>query len=777
MKRSGRELLIDELILAQAEEGWLSPSALEAAARDAGISVEEAEGVASFYSGFTFEPRGRHLVSVCVGTACHVKGALEVYQAFCEALGIEEGRSTDADMAFSVEKVACLGCCMLAPAVRVDDEIKAFVGPADVGRIIEEALEGESRAAKLSIHPSSAKGRGQLRLCDCSSCAASGALELARELAAEARALGRGGPDIKRVSCAGASFAAPLLHVIDPRGASFVYGRVDPGQARAILRRHFKPEGLGSAAGLGYILRTLAGSILEGDEGGQGRAVELDNADVLAYLKGQKRFSLEGAGNYSPLDLRGYIECGGMAGLDKALNTGRARIRELIQEAGLRGRGGAGFPTGIKWNAVAEALESARRSDPSAAGYVICNADEGDPGAFMDRMILEAHPFRVLEGMIIAALATGARVGIIYVRAEYPLALERVEAAIAILEEEGYLGPSVIGRGPSFTVETARGAGAFVCGEETALIEALEGRRGMPRRRPPFPSEKGFRGQPSLVNNVETYALVPIILSRGPQDFACLGAAGGSGTKAFALAGKIRRGGLLEVPLGTSLREILEGYGGGTQGGRAMKAVQIGGPSGGCLPASAFDVPIDYESLRDKGAMMGSGGLVALDLDDCMVDIAAFFVDFLAGESCGRCSPCRAGLPALKALLDGLRAGRAGSGVLEDIEALCHDIGAGSLCGFGRNAPNPVLSSLTEFRGEWEAHAAGYCPAGRCRELFAYYVDAEACIGCTRCHQACPHEAIAFVPHEVACIDREKCDRCGLCVRACPRGAIKVGHR
>jgi NADH:ubiquinone oxidoreductase subunit F (NADH-binding)/NAD-dependent dihydropyrimidine dehydrogenase PreA subunit len=411
--------------------------------------------------------------------------------------------------------------------------------------------------------------------------------------------------------------------------------------------------------------------------------------------------------------------------------------------------------------------------------FIICNGDEGDPGAFMDRMILESYPYRVLEGMAIAARAIGARRGFLYIRHEYPLAVTRVRAALDICRQRGTLG--------DLQLDVKEGAGAFVCGEETALIASIEGRRGMPTLRPPFPAERGLWGLPTCINNVETYALIPWILRHGADAFSAIGTATSKGTKVFSLTGKVNRAGLIEVPMGTTIRQIVEEIGGGiiqetpaaemlpgyALPPRTFKAVQIGGPSGGCIPASLADVPIDYESLRDLGAIMGSGGLVVLDNRDCMVDMARYFLRFTQAESCGKCSPCRIGTKRMLEILDRLATGKAKPNELAALEDLALEVKSSSLCGLGQTAPNPVLSTLRYFRAEYEAHLQGRCPAGRCAALVKYVVN-DACVGCTRCAQICPTQAIAFTPYMPHVIDTAKCTRCDACRPVCPTAAIEV---
>jgi len=405
--------------------------------------------------------------------------------------------------------------------------------------------------------------------------------------------------------------------------------------------------------------------------------------------------------------------------------------------------------------------------------YVICNGDEGDPGAFMDRMLLESFPYRIIEGLAIAAVAVGAHDGIFYIRHEYPLAVRRIRAALKLCSQRGWLGEHLLGSNYRLDLTIKEGAGAFVCGEETALIASVEGQRGMPRLRPPFPAQEGLWGKPTVINNVETLAMVPWILRNGPQAFAAYGTQASKGTKVFALAGNIQRGGLIEIPMGTTIREIVDEIGGGVKPGRRFKAVQIGGPSGGCVPARLADTPVDYESLRGVGAIMGSGGLVVLDDSACMVDIARYFLQFTQDQSCGKCTFCRIGTRRMLDILNRLCAGKGQRQELAQLEHLARQVGAGSLCGLGKTAPNPVLSTLKYFREEYEAHLHGRCPAGKCSALIKYEI-LESCTGCTICAQRCPVEAIPMTPYRKHVIDVELCTRCDSCRQACPHGAIEV---
>ncbi len=602
---------------------------------------------------------------------------------------------------------------------------------------------------------------------------------------------------VKTVGCNGMCHREPLVEVVESDGAVALYGNVTAETAQQIARRHIRPRHVS----------TWVRWRVDGLKGSQAGYPLGPPAPQDGYLAKQKRIVLENCGNIDPLNIDDYLARDGYRALamlgaqslrgsqeatvpmgdDRSL-TVAAPMRFLsrdrqgavvaervlssddviaaISDSGLRGRGGAGFPTGRKW-----ALGRAQ-ADP--VKYVICNGDEGDPGAFMDRLVLESDPHRVLEGLAIAAYAIGAAEGFLYIRAEYPLAVRHTRAAIRQAEQRGFLGQNILGSAFSLRLEVREGAGAFVCGEETALIQSLEGKRGMPRLRPPYPVERGFRGHPTVINNVETLACVPWIMRHGASAFAALGTENSRGTKVFALAGKINRGGLIEVPMGITIREVVEDIGGGIRNGRAFKAVQLGGPSGGCIPARLADTPIDYDALARTGAIMGSGGLVVLDDRDCMVDIARFFLKFTQAESCGKCTFCRIGTKRMLEILERLCEGKGRRDDLEKLEALADYVGRGSLCGLGQTAPNPVLTTLRYFREEYEAHLhERRCPAGRCPALIRYRVT-DNCIGCTLCAQACPVGAIAYRPYEKHEVDDRLCTRCDMCRQACQDDAIEV---
>jgi len=583
---------------------------------------------------------------------------------------------------------------------------------------------------------------------------ANGARPVHEAIEAAVREAGRGAA--RAVGCGGMCHREPLVEVVDADGRGVVYTHVTPELVPGLVRRHLRPKGLLTRA------RWLAAGLAERGNGGSAL-----HAAATEETSAAPRIVLENCGRVDPLSLDDALAHGAYEGLRACLERFTPdEVVETISASGLRGRGGAGFPTGRKWS-----LARAQ----AAPKYVICNGDEGDPGAFMDRLVLESDPHRVVEGLAIAAWAMGAEEGLFYIRAEYPQAVRRVREAIREAEARGFLGERVLDHDVRLRFEVREGAGAFVCGEETALIASLEGSRGMPRLRPPYPVEKGYRGRPTAINNVETLACVPWIVRHGAEAFAALGTDSSKGTKVFALAGKVRHGGLIEVPMGVSIHTIVEELGGGVPKGRTLKAVQLGGPSGGCLPASLGDTPVDYEALRETGAIMGSGGLVVLDDRDCMVDMARFFLRFTCHESCGKCTFCRIGTQRMLEILDRLCEGEGREEDLANLEELADRVSRTSLCGLGQTAPNPVLTSLRYFREEFEAHVQEKrCPAGRCAALTDYRINDAACIGCTMCAQVCPVNAIAYRPHEPHSIDLDLCTRCNMCFEVCEDGAVEV---
>ncbi len=747
---------------------YLPREALKRVCSISDITPAEITGVASFYSQFRFEPAGRHIVRVCTGTACHVKGAMLVREAIARHMNLAPGASTDEKRLFTLENVACLGCCTLAPVVQIDDITYGHVSARMAAGVMKDFLSrGSSGKKPKGVIVPGGDLQGEIRVGLGSCCIASGSNEI-KEAVEESVMRDGINVNIKQVGCVGMCHQVPLVEVVtEDNGATQtkLYAKVSPPDITSIVRHHFSPPNL--LTRIKNSITRLAENIQSDDhwEGIERYSIDVREKQVASFLGNQLPIATRHRGVSDPLDIDDYIDRGGFAGLNRALTMEPGAIITAVRESGLRGRGGAGFPAGVKWETTA--------SQPGGRKILICNGDEGDPGAFMDRMLLESYPFRVIEGMTIAARAIGAREGIFYIRAEYPLAVRRIARAAEICSERGLLGDDIGGSGMSFTVTIKEGAGAFVCGEETALIESIEGRRGFPRPRPPFPAVRGLWGMPTLVNNTETFAMVPYILDQGGEKFAAIGTPGSTGTKVFALAGKIRRGGLIEVPMGISINEIVEEIGGGIAGGKKFKAVQIGGPSGGCIPHYLGDMAVDFGSLIGAGAMMGSGGLVVLDSGDCMVDMARYFLSFTQSESCGKCTFCRVGTRRMLNILDRLCSGKAAAGELEELEKLSHQVKKGSLCGLGRTAPNPVLSTLKYFRDEYQAHLEGRCPTGKCKDLITYYIDDE-CIGCTICSQQCPVEAIGFRPHEKHDIDTSRCTKCDICREACPAGAVKI---
>ena len=550
-----------------------------------------------------------------------------------------------------------------------------------------------------------------------------------------------------QVGCMGLCYAEPLVTICKPGSLRVVYSNVTPEIVPRLVE--------GYVGGDDPCLELALGTL----EGGGGEAVQIPE---LPRFEHELRILLRRCGYSDPENMNHYIANGGYGGLEKALNVSGGKIIGELQKSGLRGRGGAGFPTHLKW-------EQCRRAKGKPK-YVICNADEGDPGAFMDRTILESDPHQVIEGMVIAGYAVGAEQGYVYVRAEYPLAIERIKIALKQAEGAGLLGNNVLGSSFGFHIEIAAGAGAFVSGEATALVAAMEGRRSEPRPRPPRLTEAGLWNKPTLLNNVKTFAYVPMIIERGGDWFASIGTEGSKGTAMFTLAGKVVNSGLAEVPMGTTLRKLVYDIGGGIGKDRRFKAVQIGGPSGGCLPEALLNIPIDYDSLREAGSMMGSGGMIVMDEDNCMVDAARFFLDFSTKESCGKCTMCRLGTVQMLRILEDITAGRGKIESIDLLSALAEDLKIGSLCGLGKTAPNPVLTTLRYFRDEYEAHILEKrCPAGVCPELTVYYIRPDRCDrACEHCILTCPTKAIKGEKGEVKIIDQEKCSKCGTCLEVCP---------
>ena len=597
--------------------------------------------------------------------------------------------------------------------------------------------------------------RSHVLICGGTGCTSSGSKVLMSTFEAELAKQGLG-EEVKVVQtgCFGLCALGPVV-IIYPEGT--FYSRVKQEDVAEIVAEHLLK---------GRIVERLVYKDVDESTVEEGRHVSLNDTN---FYKTQKRVALRNCGLINPENIDEYIAMDGYAALGKVLTEMTPEeVIQVVKDSGLRGRGGGGFPTGLKWSFTA-----ANSADQK---YVVCNADEGDPGAFMDRSVLEGDPHCIVEAMTICGYATGATEGYVYVRAEYPIAVKRLQIAIDEAREYGLLGKNIFDSGFDFDLHIRLGAGAFVCGEETALMTSIEGNRGEPRPRPPYPAVKGLFGKPTTENNVETFANIPQIILKGAEWFASMGTEKSKGTKVFALGGKITNTGLVEIPMGTTLREIIEDIGGGVPNGKKFKAAQTGGPSGGCIPASLIDTPIDYDNLTAIGCMMGSGGLIVMDEDNCMVDIAKFFLNFTVDESCGKCAPCRIGTKRMMEILEKITSG---NGTLEDIdklEELAYYIKENSLCGLGQTAPNPVLATLKFFREEYIAHVVDKkCPAGVCKKLLNYTIDPEKCRGCTLCARKCPAGAISGSVKNPHTIDTAKCIKCGACMESCKFGAISKG--
>ncbi|MBN1884750.1 MAG: NAD(P)H-dependent oxidoreductase subunit E [Candidatus Krumholzibacteriota bacterium] len=758
---------------------FVSKTAIEEIQRLTGKPKSHLYHIATFYKAFTLEPRGETVIQVCMGTACHVKGSAKILDSFERVLGVKTGETTP-DRKYTLDAVACLGACSIAPVVKIGDEVFGNVKSKDVEKLLAAAVGGggarksPAAAAPRAATPLgpgdladiAAKERevaagyaGMLMVCTGTGCVSAGGFAIRDRLEAALRerkmekdwlVVGTG--------CNGFCAMGPIV-VVQPAGT--FYQKVKETDVDEIV------DALAGGAVVERLLHTdpVSGAVNE-------------TMDEIAFFSKQQLIALRNKGLIDPEKIEHYIARGGYEALKKALgDMAPADIRAEVTASGIRGRGGGGFPAGVKWES---GWKAARERDEEI--YVVCNADEGDPGAFMDRSIIETDPHSVIEGMIIGSVAVGARQGFIYLRKEYPLALVRLRRAIDQCRARGILGDDILGSGHSFDIHVHRGAGAFVCGESSALMASMAGKPGEPRAKYVHSVEYGFRDKPTVLNNVETWANIPEIVGRGAAWFAGIGSGdvskspwnGSSGTKVFSLVGDVRNTGLVEVPMGITLREIVEEIGGGIPDGRLFKAVQTGGPSGGCLPAEKLDMPVDFDSLSEAGSMMGSGGMIVMDDHTCMVDIARYFIEFLMDESCGKCTACREGLYQMHRILSRITGGEGVEGDVGKLEELCDTVRETSLCQLGGSAPNPVLSTIRYFRDEYDAHIQDKrCPAGVCKALVAYSIN-DNCTGCHLCSRNCPVDAIAGEPKGMHTIDETKCIRCGICHEVCRFDAVEV---
>ena len=756
--------------------GHVPEEAVGKVAEGLGVPRSRVWSAATFYKSFSLKPLGKHRIEVCTGTACHVRGAEGLVERVREEVGIGPGETSE-DREFSLHTVHCVGACALGPVVIADGEVHGEMTPRKLSRVLErcrcaEAAEAQAREAEEIPLPARLEGPEGLRawrealhearkqavrtlsVCAGSGCRALGADKViaAFEAALEERGLSER-VRIQRNGCHGFCEAGVAV-VVRPEG--IFYKNVKPRDAAEIVERTLE--------------RGEAVERLLYEDPETGKKVRLEK-EIPFYARQERRLMARNA-RIDPLRIEDYVAEGGYAALAKALfEMERDGVVDAVRRAGLRGRGGGGFHAARKWAAC--------RKVPSEVKYILCNADEGDPGAFMDCSLLEGNPHSVIEGMVIGAWAVAGRdarpEGYVYVRHEYPVAVANLERALRQARAAGLLGENILGSGFSYDIRISRGGGSFVCGESTALMASIEGKIGEPRAKYVHTSTAGLYGKPTVLNNVESWANVPLIVGEGPEAWAALGNETCKGTKIFSLVGKVQNTGLVEVPMGTPLREIVFGIGGGIREGRAFKAVQTGGPSGGCVPEKLLDLPVDFEALTKAGSMMGSGGMIVMDERTCMVDVARYFTAFLTEESCGKCTACRLGLANMKEILDRICAGEGRPEDLERLEQLFTVLDEGSLCGLGKSAANPVRSPLTYCREEYEAHVKERrCPAGVCKALITYYIDASACTGCTLCAKDCPAGAITGEKEQPHVIDEALCTRCGACAAVCTFDAVKT---
>ena len=763
----------------QASRNYIPKEAIDTVSEWLSVPRSQIYSVASFYKALSLEPRGKHRVEVCLGTACHVRGADLLVNQLTRELGVEPGETTP-DREITLDTVHCVGACAMGPVVVIDREYHGEMTPTKLLKEVKKCCSGEGvckgSAAGLAQEPRAKEGKLSKRLgsfdelekvrdalrkdqplddpailvCAGTGCIANGSMKVAEALShalREAGARNRVELAIKKTGCHGLCEKGPLV-VFHPGGT--IYTRVKAKDAAEIVEK--------TALKNEVIPRLL---YRQPDTGHK-----IESYHRIPFYAKQQRNVLRNVGRIDPMDIRDYLAHGGYAALAKVLSTMTpGDVIGEVERSGLRGCGGGGFPTGRKWRSCVDA--------PGDVRYLICNADEGDPGAFMDEGILEGDPHAVIEGMLIGAYATGVRNGFIYIRDEYPRAVERFRKAVEDARRWGLLGENILGTGFSFDISISRGGGSFVCGESSALMQSVAGKVGEPRAKYIRSTERGLYDKPTVLNNVETFANVPLIIERGAEWFASIGTEKSKGTKAFALVGKVKNTGLIEVPMGTTLRTIIFDIGGGIQDGRKFKAVQTGGPSGGCLPEDKLDLPVDFDSLTHEGSMMGSGGMIVMDDATCMVDVARYFTTFLTEESCGKCAPCRLGLFQMKEILDRICRGEGKPEDIPRMEELFVVLDDASLCGLGKSAANPIRSTLKFFREEYEAHIVDRkCPAGVCRELITYTIVPELCTGCLVCGKACPAGAITGEKKKPHVINEALCDRCGICAASCKFHAI-----
>lgn len=764
----------------QTEYSYLSAEAIKIVATQLNIPLSEIYSVASFYNSFSLTPRGIHNIDICEGTACHIRGASILMNQVSQELGVKPGETT-VDGQISLNSVHCVGACSMGPVAVIDGK---YHGNTSAKQVIKEISNNsiEEKDDDLTARESADKlliskklddkkitslpeynflrnrlleerqaDQKQIIVCCGTGCLARGSMAVASALSAELAKNGLKCPvhiGIKQVGCHGLCEEGPLV-ILKPDNICYV--KVSSADAAMIVKETIINE-------------QIIDRLLYREQDDQ---PAIDNYYHIPFYAGQTKIALRNVGIVNPLDLTDYIAHGGYNALFKVLfSMEPEQVIAEIENSGLRGRGGGGFPTGIKWRAAAQIDSTVR--------YVLCNGDEGDPGAFMDCSIMEGDPHSIIEGMIICAYAVNATEGYIYVRKEYPRAMKHLQTAIEQAYQAGLLGSGVGGTTFSFDIKLNRGAGAFVCGESTALMQSVEGKIGEPRAKYIRSAEKGLYEQPTVLNNVETFANIPYIIDHGAKEYALIGTTNNTGTKVFSVVGKVKNTGLVEVPLGTTLRTIIFDICGGIINDRPFKAVQTGGPSGGCLPDHKLDLSVDFDTLSREGSMMGSGGMIVMDDQTCMVDVARYFTNFLSEESCGKCSACRLGLDSLKNILNRICDGEGRTEDIKLIEELLLVLENASLCGLGKSAANPVRSTLTHFEDEYTAHiTAKKCPAGVCRKLVTYEID-DACTGCHRCVKTCPQDAISGETNRKHIIDQQLCDHCGACRVVCNFDAITV---